>query len=375
MSYTAPLDQFASALIGRMAAFRPEEVCRKADETEFNRLALELFAMQFEANQAHGTFCKARGVSPVDVNHWQEIPVLPAAGFKEFELSCLVPEERTTMFHSSGTSEQRPSRHYHNRNSLQVYEASLRTWFGAHFLRIAGDEAVPAPEKFIFLTPTASEAPHSSLVHMFETIRWEWGAADSKFLGKVSNDGGWRLELERVVNGLRASRSPIALLGTAFSFVHLLDYMSERGIRVQLPFGSRVLETGGYKGRSRAIPKAELHALITERLGVGRSHLLSEYGMSELSSQAYDGVVGRSPENPRVFRFPPWARARVVSPENGCEVEDGETGLLRIVDLANVYSTMAIQTEDLAIRRGNGFELVGRAVAAELRGCSLMAVS
>ena len=147
------------------------------------------------------------------------------------------------------------------------------------------------------------------------------------------------------------------------------------------------METGGYKNRSRSMPKTELHQLITERLGVPPSHIICEYGMSELSSQAYEGVAGdgwrvagknsvsrHSPPGTRHFRFPPWARAQIISPETGHEVADGETGLIRVFDLANVFSVMAIQTEDLGIRRGDGFELIGRATLAEPRGCSLMAV-
>jgi acyl-CoA synthetase (AMP-forming)/AMP-acid ligase II len=169
----------------------------------------------------------------------------------------------------------------------------------------------------------------------------------------------------------------VFLVGTAFSFVHLLDELAARDVRLELPPGSQVLETGGYKGRSRVLQKSELHALITERLGVPQSQIICEYGMSELSSQAYQtgrGARGEGREEEGVFQFPPWVRARVVSPETGGEVADGATGLLSIVDLANVFSVMAIQTEDLAIRRGAGFELLGRAALAEPRGCSLTSV-
>jgi hypothetical protein len=166
------------------------------------------------------------------------------------------------------------------------------------------------------------------------------------------------------------------VLGTAFLFVHLLDHLTNRGKSFVLPAGSRAQETGGYKGRSRTIPKAELHTEISRCLGIPHRHIICEYGMSELSSQAYSsaslsstaGSPGRQP-----FAFPPWARARVISPETGREVAEGETGLLRIFDLANVFSVLAIQTEDLAVRRREGFELLGRAATAELRGCSLMA--
>jgi hypothetical protein len=164
-----------------------------------------------------------------------------------------------------------------------------------------------------------------------------------------------------------------------------LDYLVARDRRVELSAGSLVMETGGYKNRSRALPKAELHALITERLGVPRENIICEYGMSELSSQAYDvasdkrhgtregGVSRHSSLVTRHFSFPPWARVQIISPETGTKVAEGETGLIRVFDLANVFSVMAIQTEDLGIRRGDGFELIGRAQLAEPRGCSLMA--
>jgi hypothetical protein len=170
----------------------------------------------------------------------------------------------------------------------------------------------------------------------------------------------------------------MALLGTAFNLVHLLDSLAKRRLALTLPEGSRVLETGGYKGRSRSIPKAELHALITQHLGIPPTHIVAEYGMSELSSQAYDTRVQSSRSKvqslERVFRFPAWARAQVISPETGREVGEGETGLIRIFDLANVRSVLAMQTEELAVRRANGFELIGRAALAEPRGCSLMTI-
>jgi hypothetical protein len=134
------------------------------------------------------------------------------------------------------------------------------------------------------------------------------------------------------------------------------------------------------------MPKAELHALITERLGVPRENIICEYGMSELSSQAYsvtsdewrvtskDSATRHASPITHYFRFPPWARAQIVSPETGSEAGEGKTGLIRIFDLANVFSVAAIQTEDLGVRHGDGFELIGRAQLAEPRGCSLMTV-
>ncbi len=338
-------------------------------DAEFNGLALMLFTLQFENNHAYRQLCTSRGVRPDDVAHWKHIPAAPTAAFKELELSCLHPEQRTQVFHSSGTTGQRPSRHYHNEESLSVYEASLWPWLekqigaGAHSSRL------------LCLTPPPAQSPHSSLVHMFDVVRRKLGASEAVFLGRDESNSGWTLDFDGVMRKLAANqeletRKPELILGTAFSFVHLLDHMEANNFRLQLPTGSLVMETGGYKGRSRTMPKAELHSLITKHLGVPRSHIVCEYGMSELSSQAYDAELG---DASRTFHFPPWARTVVVSPETEREVEEGETGLLRVFDLANVFSVLAIQTEDIAVRRGDGFELLGRDVAAEPRGCSLMA--
>jgi hypothetical protein len=318
---------------------------------------------------------------------------VPTVAFKELELTCLPPAQRTHIFHSSGTTEQRPSRHFHNAESLAVYEASLWAGFARHVLTDLRFTIYDL--RLAILTPSPEQAPRSSLVHMFETVRQRLDAPETVFLGRVARAGAWTLDCDTALarlttdSKLQTPDARLLLLGTAFSFVHLLDFLAEQDLRLQFPPGSTVLETGGYKGRSRCLPKPELHALITERLGVSSSRIVCEYGMSELSSQAYDKVTGdkwqvtRSPGDeschlPPVtchFRFPPWARGQIVSPETGREVADGETGLIRVFDLANVFSVMAIQTEDLGIRRGDGFELIGRAELVEPRGCSLMSAA
>ena len=369
-------------------------------DDSFDSFALELFKLQFEHNHAYRKICQSRGLTPEVVERWTQIPAAPTSTFKEVELSCIPPEERTAVFHSSGTTEQIPSRHHHNAESLALYEASLWPWFARHVVPERGMRN--AAFGVLILTPPPGQAPHSSLVHMFETVRSRaCESPDASFFGMLATDGSWVLDFDATLAALNSSLvtgHPALLLGTAFSFVHLLDFLGEHDLRFQLPAGSRVLETGGYKNRSRAVPKDQLHSLITERLGVQIGNIVCEYGMSELSSQAYDSVAsderrgarngrtsGCPPAAPKLedgsgssanrhFRFPPWARLQIISPETGCEVAEGETGLIRVFDLANVFSVMAIQTEDLGIRRGDGFELIGRAQLAEPRGCSLMTV-
>ncbi len=367
---TSDLSAFATRL-------REAIVSHSWSDSHFESSAQELFGLQFAANPAYRPICEALNVSPQTLEDWRQIPPVPTAAFKEFEITCLPPEQRSHVFHSSGTTEQRPSRHFHSRESLAVYEASLRSGFAK---QVVPDFESGAPDlQLVALTPPPVQAPHSSLVHMFETVRRQFGAPDAAFLGLAGGDGAWELNLDQVLATLRettATQRPLVLLGTAFSFVHLVDFLAERNLCFKLPCGSRVMETGGYKGRSRSLPKTELHALITEWLGIPPSRIVCEYGMSELSSQAYDNAV-RSAEcsrrsGERVFRFPPWARAQVISPETGCEVADGETGLLRVFDLANVWSVLAVQTEDMGVRLGDGFEILGRAQLVQPRGCSLL---
>lgn len=406
MTHPSPFFDFSERLRDQFArASAPAEA-------EFAALARELFALQFAHVAPYRRLCEARGVTPESLADWRQIPAVPTAAFKELELTSLAPAERAAVFHSSGTTEHRPSRHFHNAESLAVYEASLRPWFARHVLGRADGLQPPSvapasseapvltkipdgdcksPTRFLCLAPPPEQAPRSSLVHMFACVGAAFGAGGARFFARVGADNAWALDAAAALAALRdAERAgePVVLLGTAFMFVHLLDDLESRSETLVLPPGSRAMETGGYKGRSRELPKAELHAQLTARLGVPRESIVCEYGMSELSSQAYDGVAGdkwqvtsdapavpsrTTHHAPRAFHFPPWCRALVVSPETGREVADGETGLLRLFDLANVASVLAIQTEDLAVRRGDGFELLGRAAQAEARGCSLMA--
>lgn len=369
--YGTRLDEFIRSSLAPQSATRAPE-----PDDAFNALALALFTLQYDSVAPYRNFCDARNLTPSSVADWKQIPPVPVRAFKEFDLTSLLPRQRTHAFHSSGTTGQNPSRQYHDAESLACYERSLLPWFRTHVL-----PDMPLELGLVILTPPPGDAPHSSLVHMFETIRRSFNWRFSEFVAAVGADGAWVLNPEAGVGTLlRAQDSglPVLVLGTAFSFVHLLEHLAASDLQLRLPAGSRVMETGGYKGRSRTMPKDELHSLITRRLGVPPSHIVCEYGMSELSSQAYDRVAGHDASRfnastlQRTFLFPPWARARIVSPEAGEPALEGETGLIQVLDLANVRSVMAIQTEDLAVRRGDGFELVGRAHLVEPRGCSLM---
>lgn len=342
---------------------------------DFADMALELFRLQFETCAAYRRLCQSDGVAPGEVLDWRRIPAVPTAAFQELELTSIPPLEREYVFHSSGTTGQRPSRHFHHRESRSLYEASLGNWFAAHLL--GGVPSVVAENRpcFVSLTPAPALAPHSSLVHMIAVASERFGPGDSMFAGQRDPEGAWVVDFERARSALEESGvtgRPVLILGTAFNLVHLAEHLGDRPLaRLPAP-GSRIMETGGYKGRSRELRKDELHAALSRCLGLEADAIVSEYGMSELGSQAYDRCWGAA-AGARRFRFPPWVRVLAISPETGRPMGDGEVGLLRVFDPANVWSVMAVQTGDLGRVCGDGFELIGRAKAVEPRGCSLMA--
>jgi len=366
-----------------------EQAARETDpsatRSSFTALALQLFGLHFKHNDIYRRLCLKIGATPGAVKDWQQLPSIPTQLFKEMDVTCLPPPERTTVFYSSGTTGHSPSRHYHNDISLELYEASVKSWFRAYLIESpfaqGEDSDAPFAEKPVaglILTPDRDQAPNSSLVWMFEAIRrWKNWPANS-FLGEVGPDGEWTIKEAKVLYAIHSAvtaGSPLLLLGTSLLLARLVEYMAERNLQYCLPPGSRVMHTGGYKGRLRKIAPEKLEDGLRKLLGLPSHAMVTEYGMSELSSQAYKRTHVSGPEQmDEIFHFPPWARVQVISPETGKEINEGEKGLLRICDLANVYSAMIIQTEDMAVRRGTGFELLGRAEGSEVRGCSRMSL-
>jgi len=310
---------------------------------DFQEMALEVYRFQRGANGAYDQYCRALGVTE-GVTDWREIPAVPQAAFKHAELRAFPAEAEVAAFRTSGTTGEGFGVHHFC--SMRLYdEAILRGW------DLLGVPTLPQ----IVLVPSPAAAPHSSLSHMMGTMK-------ARALGGEQNwcvgDGG-KLDLERLEWLCHVER-PVLLLGTALAFLNWF----EAGADVKLPAGSVVFETGGYKGSGRTLSKGELYGMIERRLGIEAEDVINEYGMTELSSQCYTRGLGK----PHVA--PPWVRAIAVDPATGREVADGEMGVLRIYDLANVGAVMGIQTRDLAIRRGADFELLGRDPGALPRGCS-----
>jgi hypothetical protein len=334
----------------------------RADDARFEALALELFAFQFAHCPPYARFCAGRGRTPARVTDWREIPAVPAGAFKEMALRSFAPERECHVFRTSGTATAR--RGALHLDTLALYEASLLPTFRRHLLP---DLAPGARARIRVLAPSPAEAPDSSLSHMFGVVLRALGDDSS---GVDVANGALRADaLLAALERAAADATPVALCGTAFAFVHLLDALAARGARLALPGGSRVMETGGFKGRARELPRGALYAAFEEALGVPSERVVNQYGMTELGSQWYDSVLCQ-PGAPRRKLGPPWARVRLVDPESG---EPVAAGAVQIVDLANTGSVLALRTADLGRAVSDGFEVLGRARGAEARGCSIAA--
>lgn len=337
-------------------------------EERFRDLALRLFAFQFERNAPYRRFCEARGKAPAQVRDWREIPAVPTSVFKATDVFCYPPEAAGITYLTSGTTGQR-GRGRHRMLDTALYDASLHPNLERHLFPDTGSIRIAV------LGPSPHDATESSLAHMLGRAVERWGAPGSDFY--IHADQIHLEAVETVLKQAELGGEPVCLMGTAFAFVHLLDHLHGRGRRFRLPPGSRLMDTGGYKGRSREVAKEEMYRAYEGRLGLAASHIVNEYGMTEMSSQFYDCTLWDRHAGHAARRrqkiAPPWVRTETVDPETLFPLAPGQTGLLRHLDLANVDSVAALQTEDLGVWLDDGFEILGRAAGAEPRGCSLPA--
>ena len=335
------------------------------DDAAFNALALRLFAYQFRANEPYRKYCEKRGRTPDKVQSWLEIPPVPIAAFKELTLTCEPVEHAVACFMTSGTTNpKKRGRHYHF--TLEVYDASATTFFKANVL--------PDVDRLrlLILGSPPDLMPNSSLSHYLWLMCCNFGASGSSFY--IGKEG---LEADRLLADLRAAEQTgesVCLLGASFAFVHVLDLCRQQGLRFRLPAGSRVMDTGGFKGRSREVPQDALYGLIGEHIGVAADRCVNMYGMTELSMQCYDSPLRRARlgrQEMRTMEAPPWARTIILDPETLAVAPEGEQGIICHYDLANCSSVVGILTEDLGVVTREGFRFLGRVKGAESRGCSV----
>jgi hypothetical protein len=332
---------------------------KRWSEEVFRRLALELFESQKKNNPVYAAYCRQSGAA--HVRRWQDIPALPVSAFKFHRIACFPKARTIRTFMTSGTT-RGALRGKHEYAELRTYDRTVRALFKKFVLPAGGKLPV------VFLVQPPSERPESSLSHM--------GACVQRFFGKgkafhsLGKDGLKAKALVRHLQKMEKARRPVLIFTTTFALADFLDHLAARKIKVKLPHGSRILETGGYKGRRTEVARPELVKRAGERLGIPATHIVNEYGMTELTSQFYDRslLTGRAAS---VKGAAPWTRVLIIDQRTGRPVPRGKRGMIRVIDLANRGSCLAVQTEDEGRLVPGGFEILGRRKGADLRGCSL----
>ncbi|HEX7412924.1 MAG TPA: acyl transferase [Bacteroidia bacterium] len=318
---------------------------QKDNEIEFEGIALEVFKLQYAHNKVYKDFTDALAINVDEVNTLHKIPFLPISFFKTHKvITEIIEPNNVVSFCSSGTTQTGTS--YHYVNDIALYEKSFMQCFNQFFGRIT-DYCVLA------LLPSYLERADSSLVYMAQ-----------KLIDKSSNpQSGFYLEdydaLIQTINSLKQQKQKTLLLGVSYA---LLD-LANRNISLSDNF--MVMETGGMKGRRKEMLKEELHTILKEKLNINT--IYSEYGMTELLSQAYALQNG-------VFQTPPWMRVLIRDTNDPLSYLPSEkTGGINVIDLANINSCSFIATQDLGKSYpDNSFELMGRFDNSDIRGCNLL---
>jgi hypothetical protein len=291
------------------------------------------------------------------------MPGVPTDVFRFARVAAHPPHQDLRVFRTSGTTQR--ERGAHHLRDLALYDRAAQA--AARYALFPDLDRM----RLCVLAPPGDELPDSSLSYMLERFVAWFGRGDDVYAMRAG-----RIELSLLCDTLaqaEACRQPLALLGTSFAFVHADDALGER--RFALPPGSRIMQTGGFKGRSREVSPRAMLAMLSARYGVPEPFIVSEYDMTELSSQLYETTLRdallRLPAGPRRLWIPGWVRATAVDAEGLRAVSGEQQGILRIDDLANVDTACAVQTSDVARRLADGLIVLGRAAGATPRGCSI----
>ncbi|WP_097043927.1 acyl transferase [Flagellimonas pacifica] len=328
-----------------MDRINTEHIFSISTPTEFESLALEIFRFQYKNNPTYQTYCGHLKKSPSNVLKVEEIPFLPIEFFKTHKISSS-SKKPEAIFESSGTTVGTTSKHYVS--EIEMYQKSYRKGFTAFYGPI---------EHYcvLALLPSYLERVGSSLVYMANDFVTHSQHPDSGFYLYNLNT------LHKKLFQLEKEQTKTLLIGVSFA---LLDLAEQFPMNLKHTF---VMETGGMKGRRKELIREELHSILKNAFGVSRIH--SEYGMTELLSQAYSLGDG-------LFKCPSWMKVMTRNTEDPLSVQSfGKTGGINVIDLANVYSCSFIATQDLGKTNENGtFEVLGRFDYSDVRGCNLMAL-
>ena len=303
-----------------------------------------LFHYQVTQNAVYREWCDAIGFNPADVQATSDIPFLPISFFKTHRV-VTGEFEPALFFESSGTTQTQNSTHYIK--DIEMYRTSFMKAFALFYGNVQ-DWCI------IGLLPAYLERQHSSVVLMVDELIRQSGLADSGFyLNEFA-------QLQSVLQRLEAAGQKVLLIGVTFA---LLDFAEAFPMKLR---STVIMETGGMKGRRKELTRKEVHQYLLQGLGVEKVH--SEYGMTELLSQAYSAGDGR-------FICPPWMKVMVRDEEDPLRVNTVGKGVLNMIDMANVHSCAFIATDDVGMVYEDGsFEVWGRLDNSDIRGCSLLVV-
>jgi len=312
---------------------------------EFNALALEVFKFQFENNKVYRSFCDLLYKHPSDVKTIEEIPFLPIEFFKTRKILSNT-KNPVICFSSSGTTGSVTSKHHVV--DLGIYEESYLSGFKQFYGAIEGYVVLA-------LLPSYLEREGSSLIYMVDDLIKKSKHPESGFYLDDLD------EINEKLIALDKSGQKVLLIGVSFA---LLDLIEQYQFKLK---NTIVMETGGMKGRRKEIIRSELHQLLKEGFGVSEIH--SEYGMTELLSQAYSKGNG-------AFECPSWMKVLTRDTEDPLSIQEvNKTGGINVIDLANINSCSFIATQDLGkIYNDGSFEILGRFDNSDIRGCNLMAL-
>jgi phenylacetate-coenzyme A ligase PaaK-like adenylate-forming protein len=307
----------------------------------FEQKALEVFQYQATHNPIYKSFIEHLGIAPTKVDRVAQIPFLPIAFFKQHEVR--IPGKVEQLFTSSGTTGMEPSKHWVQ--DVSVYQESYSTAFNLFY----GDIS---QYTLLALLPSYAEREGSSLIYMIDDLLQQAQAGSGYYLHNHK-------ELFEKLETLKKLGKPTILLGVTYA---LLDFVEQFSINFPELI---VMETGGMKGKRKELIREELHQELCSGFCVASIH--SEYGMTELLSQAYSKGKG-------IFSCPPWMQVYIRDTNDPLQLMGAEkTGGINIIDLANVHSCSFIATQDLGKLTGpNQFEVLGRFDASDIRGCNLL---
>ena len=311
----------------------------------FLHTTLKVFNFQYQNNKIYRRYCNYLKKNPGNVKQLTDIPFLPIEFFKLHEIKAFSapPEE---VFLSSGTTGMQQSKHYVY--SLKLYEQSFLTAFELFYGKVQ-------QYTVLALLPAYLERKGSSLIYMVNKLIEKSASAHSGFYLYNHN------QLFEKLQQLEQQNKKVLLIGVSFA---LLDFAEKYAGKIKLK-NTIVMETGGMKGRRKEILRTELHQILQTALGLDAIH--SEYGMTELLSQAYS-------QGGELFRCPPWMKILIRDTYDpfAC-MPEGKSGGINVIDLANVYSCSFIETMDLGkLHTGGAFEVLGRFDNSDIRGCNLM---